>query len=94
MSFALAQVVRDKVASVGGSIITIKVIQAGERAEELLAKIADAVHVQPDRRMAPEVAHFHFVDLDAVEGGDALRRALDHTGDDWEDHLLLGPVAR
>ena len=73
------------------AIVTIKVIQPGDRAEELLARVADAVQVEPSRKVSPELAQFWFSEVDADEAEAALRAALADTGTDWDDHLVLRP---
>ena len=73
------------------SIVTIKVIQPGDRAEELLARVADAVQIEPSRKVSPELAQFWFSEVDANEAEAALLAALDNTGTDWDDHLVLRP---
>ena len=75
--------------------ISVHVLRAGERADELLAAAALAVSGNPDFRpesTADPIVRF-LVDLPARQAYELVVGALEKAGDDWDEHLLVNPPA-
>lgn len=71
------------------SVIKLEVVQAGERAEQLLAGVASRLGFC---RFMP-VASGHlpvFMDLDAPEAWDVVVAKLQETGPDWREYIAVG----
>jgi hypothetical protein len=70
--------------------LAVKILRPSERAEELLAAVAQELGAEPDRQL-PQTARFYFEVARREDAVDEMWKALDAAGDDWNDYLLFMP---
>ena len=71
-----------------GTVISVEVLEAGPRAEELLAAAAQSLQVRPKRKDEGP-ALFWFSSMSSQDAWDALVDAVEAAGKDWADYLRL-----
>ena len=69
--------------------VHVEVLQAGDRAEELLSALGARLQTSSIRERDGRIARFWFDNATADEAYDAVQGALDAVGGDWTAHLAV-----